>query len=166
MINNSTKLEELLLKTIKCLKSLIESSNTKKDCIVKNDLTQLEDVMVKENYLVQELKESEESRQRVLQELSTDENQLHEMKPKEVLKFFEEENASRLEKLFKAIKQMAYDIKRLNTQNKELLNYAIDNFNGFFQTLFVSQNPPSGYDQSGNSKSIQNTNNMFLDSRA
>ncbi|PCJ59670.1 MAG: hypothetical protein COA79_09710 [Planctomycetota bacterium] len=166
MISNTKKLEELLLKTIRCLKSLTESSNIKKDCIVNNDLAQLESVMIQENFLVQELKESEDSRVLILQELSTEENQMHQMKPKEFLKFFEKEPASRLEKLFRAIKTMANDINRLNTQNKELLNFAIENFNDFFQTLFVSQNPPSGYDQLGKIPSTNDANHMFLDSRA
>lgn len=166
MLKDSKKIEDLILKHLKHLKSLIDSAELKKIAIINNRVEDMEQIAKSESYVIAQIQEIEESRMLLLSELSTEEHPLKSMKLSEIANCFEKSSAEKLTKLQKAVKTLANELQIKNKRNGDLLLYAIDHFNGFFQAIFTHQNPPNIYTQKG----VQNTEavvgNMFLDKRA
>lgn len=166
MLKDSKKLEELILKHLKHLKSLIDSAELKKTAIINNRVAEMEQIAKSESFVIAQIQEIEESRQLLINEMSTEEYPLKNMKLSEIANCFEKGAAERITKLQKAVKTLASELQTKNKRNGDLLLFAIDHFNGFFQAVFAHQNPPNVYNQKG----VQNTEaivgNMFLDKRA
>lgn len=166
MLNDSRKIEELILKHLKHLKALIESAELKKIAIINNKVNEMERIAKSEAFIIAQINEIEESRLRLVSEMSTEEFPLKNMKLSEMASCFEKSSAEKLIKLQKAVKTLANELQIKNKRNGDLLLFAIDHFNGFFQAIFEHQNPPNIYTPKG----VQNTEvamgNMFLDKRA
>jgi flagellar biosynthesis/type III secretory pathway chaperone len=166
MLNDSKKIEELLLKQLKHLKSLIDSAELKKFAIINNKVDEMEKIAKSESYIIAQIKEIEESRVHLIDEMSTEEFPLKNMKLEEIANCFEKDSANKILKLQKAIKTLVNDLQTRNKRNGDLLLYAIDHFNSFFQTLFAHQNPPNIYTPKGMQNSEVVSGNMFFDKRA
>ena len=98
--------------------------------------------------------------------MSTEEFPLKNMKLEEIANCFEKDSANKILKLQKAIKTLVNDLQTRNKRNGDLLLYAIDHFNSFFQTLFAHQNPPNIYTPKGMQNAEVVSGNMFFDKRA
>ena len=166
MLNDSKKIEELLLKQLKHLKSLIDSAELKKIAIINNKVDEMEKIAKSESYIIAQIKEIEESRLHLIDEMSTEEFPLKNMKLEEIANCFEKDSANKILKLQKAIKTLVNDLQTRNKRNGDLLLYAIDHFNSFFQTLFAHQNPPNIYTPKGMQNAEVVSGNMFFDKRA
>ena len=59
MLNDSKKIEELLLKQLKHLKSLIDSAELKKIAIINNKVDEMEKISKSESYIIAQIKEIE-----------------------------------------------------------------------------------------------------------
>ena len=166
MLTDSKKIEDLILKQLKHLKSLIESAEEKKIAIINNKINDMEAIAKKESFIIAQIKEIEDSRMQLMEEMSTVECPMKDKKLSEIANYFEKSSAEKILKLQKAVKTLVNELKIKNKRNGDLMLYAIDHFNCFFQTLFAHQNPPNIY----TSKGMQNTEvisgNMFFDKRA
>jgi len=166
MYTDSKKLEELLLKQLKHLKSLLDSAEVKKIAIINNKSDELEQIAQGESYIIAQIKEIEDSKANLLAEISTEEYPLHNMKLDEIAKCFEKPASEKLIKLQKAVKTVANEVNIKNKRNAELLSFAIQHFNNFFQLIFSHQNPPNVYTPKGLQNTEVSSGNMFLDKRA
>jgi flagellar biosynthesis/type III secretory pathway chaperone len=166
MYTDSKKLEELLLKQLRHLKALSDSAELKKFAIINNKSEELEQIAQSESFIIAQIKEIEDSKQSLLSEMATDEFPLQKMNLVEVAKCFAKEGADRILKLQKAVKTVTNEVNVRNKRNAELLNFAIQHFNSFFQLIFEHQNPPNVYTPKGLQNKEVTSGNMFLDKRA
>lgn len=166
MFSDSKKLEDLMLKQLKHLKALSDSAELKKQAIIQNKTDEIEKIASNESFIIAQIKEIEELRSQLLSEMATEEHPLNKMSIAEVAQCFEKKSSERIIKIQKAVKTLALEVQTRNRLNGELLLYAIDHFNSFFQTLFAHQNPPNVYTPKGIHAQEVVTSNMFLDKRA
>lgn len=166
MLTESKKIEELLLKQLKHLKSLAESAEFKKIAIINNKTNELDQIANNESFVIAQIKEIENDRMHILEEMSTEEFPLKTMKLNEIANCFEKSASDRILKLQKAVKTVMKDVNSKNKRNAELLFFAIEHFNSFFQLLFAHQNPPNVYTPKGLQNTENISGNMFLDKRA
>jgi flagellar biosynthesis/type III secretory pathway chaperone len=166
MLKDSKKIEELIFKHLKYLKSLIDSAELKKIAIINNKINDVEQIAQSESFIIAQIKEIEDTRLQLISEMSTEEFPLKNMKLNEIANCFEKHSSDKLLKLQKAVKTLAHELQVKNKRNGDLLLFAIDHFNGFFQAIFEHQNPPNVYTQKGVQNSEVVAGNMFLDKRA
>lgn len=166
MFTDSKKLEELLLKQLRHLKALSDSAELKKIAIINNKNDELEQIAKGESFVIAQIKEIEDSKTSLLTEMATEEYPLQTMKLNEIAKCFEKASSERIIKLLKAVKTVTNEVNIKNKRNAELLNFAIQHFNSFFQLIFAHQNPPNVYTPKGLQNTEITSSNMFLDKRA
>lgn len=166
MYTDSKKLEELLLRQLRHLKALSDSAELKKFAIINNKSDELEQIAQSESFIIAQIKEIEDSKNSLLAEMATEEFPLQKMNLIEIAKCFEKVASERLLKLQKAVKTITSDLNVKNKRNAELLNFAIQHFNSFFQLIFAHQNPPNVYTPKGLQNKELASGNMFLDKRA
>lgn len=162
-----SKLEAILLKHLKLLKELLQSAHEKKDSIVKNRAVDLDKMLEKEGYVMAQINELEISRMSLFKEADLDGKNLANAKVIDAIDCFQNGDIKiRLKKIQKAITQTMVELKKVNELNRELLSFAINNLNEFFDTLFQSKNPPNVYTAKGKKNIEQVKRNIFLDKQA
>ncbi len=162
-----SKLETILLKHLKLLKDLLQTASQKKECIIKNRIADLDRILETENFAMSQINELEIERAGLLKDVEIDGKKLADLKVTEMLDCFKDsENKDRLKKIQSAITKTILDLKKINELNRELLSFAVNNLNEFFDNLFQTRNPPNVYTAKGKKNVEQIKRNIFLDKRA